>query len=371
MGVRRQAGQERSWPAIHWQTPSLFIAIITLVAVTGAVLADAPRWPFKAAPSNSQSSNAIPFGPGPSPDATPWPATASSPPPGRWMMQNTAVSAMLVDISCVDASHCIAVGAAGLIVSTADAGNTWTPGHSGTTHPLAGVSCPSPTVCYAVSNSGELFKTGDAGLTWTISTLRNRMPLAISCPTTADCLTADGFETHDGGDSWKQASRIGALNVACPTSSRCYAVRNQLGHGVILGRNGGGWTLQTVTPYFLNAVLCTSVNTCVAVGGGASGSNILTTSDGRSWTVRQHEAIRQTLLDVGCATGDTCFVVDGTANVLATTDQGQTWAWQSTGLVGSLYAISCPASDSCFAVGAGPAATGGGLVAHYQAAMTR
>src|SRR5207247_10722990 len=153
--------------------------------------------------------------------------------------------------------------------------------------------------------------------------------------------------------------------------TRLYAVRNLLCQRLSLGRNGCGCTLQTVTPYFLNAVLCTSVNTCVAVGGGASGSNILTTSDGRSWTVRQHEAIRQTLLDVGCATGDTCFVVDGTANVLATTDQGQTWAWQSTGLVGSLYAISCPASDSCFAVGAGPAATGGGLVAHCPVSMSR
>src|SRR5947208_13659590 len=98
MGIRRQAGQERSWPAIHWQTPSLVIAIITLVTVTGAVLSDAPRWPFKAVPSNSQSSNAITFGPRP-PDATPWPATASSPPPGRWMMQKSAVSAMHVDSS--------------------------------------------------------------------------------------------------------------------------------------------------------------------------------------------------------------------------------------------------------------------------------
>ena len=371
MGVRRQPGQGRSWPAIDWQTPSLFIAIVTLVAVTGAVLSDAPRWPFKAMPSEPQAATVVPFDPELSPDATPLPGAASSPPAGRWMVQNTAVSAVLVDISCADGSHCIAVGAAGVIVSTSDAGNTWSTGRSGTTHALAGLSCPSLTVCYAVTNFGELLKTADAGLTWSISVLRNRTPFAIACATNADCVTADGYETHDGGGSWRQRSRLGAINVACPVSSRCYAVRNQLDHGVIVGRSGDGWTLLTVTPYFLNAVACISVNTCVAVGGGESGSNILTTGDGQSWTVRQHEAIRQTLLDVGCATGDTCFVVDGTANVLATTDQGQTWAWQSTGLLGSLYAISCPASDSCFAVGGGPPATGGGLVAHYQAAMTR
>src|SRR5947208_639113 len=61
MGIRRQAGQERSWPAIHWQTPSLVIAIITLVAVTGAVLSDAPRWPFKRGPDLDHLNPAQPY----------------------------------------------------------------------------------------------------------------------------------------------------------------------------------------------------------------------------------------------------------------------------------------------------------------------
>jgi len=370
MGVRR-AGQDRSLPGIRWQSPSLYVAIVTLVAVTGAVLSDAPRWPFKAVPSTPQPSNVVPFDPATSPDATPSPIATASQPLGRWLIQNTGVSASLGEISCANGSHCIAVGAAGTILSTSDAGNTWSSGHSGTSHPLVGVSCPSQAVCYAVTNFGELLRTGDAGLTWSISSLKNPTPFAISCSTIADCVTADGFETHDGGGSWQQASRLGAVDVACPTSSRCYAVRNQLGHGVILGRSSGGWTLQAVTPYFLNAVMCTSVNTCVAVGGGESGTNILTTGDGRNWTVRQHRASQQTLFDVGCATAELCFVVDGTANVLATTNQGETWAWQNTGLVGSLHAISCPASDSCFAVGSTPASISGGLVAHFQAEMTR
>jgi len=353
-------GDSRNSRPIAWKVPSLFVAIVTLVVVTATVLADTPP-----RPANPQPSDVLPLDPTPPSTAT------SSPPPGRWTIQDTGVSASLNDISCADGSHCIAVGAVGTILSTADAGNSWSTGHSGTTHALIGVSCPSPTVCYAVNNFGELLKTSDAGASWSISALRNRTPFAISCPTTADCVTADGFETHDGGGSWQQASRIAGLDVACPASSRCYAVRNQLGHGVILGNNRGGWTLQAVTPYFLNAVICTSLDKCLAVGGGESGTNILTTGDGHSWTVRQHRAGQQTFFDVGCTTVETCFLVDGTADVLTTTDQGQTWAWHSTGLVGSLYAISCPAADSCFAVGSAPAATGGGLVAHFQAEMTR
>jgi len=123
VGVRR-AGQDRSRQAIRWQTPSLFVAIVTLVAVTGAVLSDAPRWPFKAVPLSPQQTDVMPFDPASSPDATPSPTAISAPPSGRWMLQDSAITASLVDISCADASHCVAVGGAGTILSTADAENS-------------------------------------------------------------------------------------------------------------------------------------------------------------------------------------------------------------------------------------------------------
>src|SRR5256885_6549899 len=166
-------GSPNSLP-IAGQVPSLYVAIVTLVAVTGAVLSDAPRWPFKAVPLSPQQTDVMPFDPASSPDATPSPTAISAPPSGRWMLQDSAITASLVDISCADASHCVAVGGAGTILSTADAGNSWNMGHSGTSHPLVGVSCPGPAVCYAVTNFGELLKTGDVGTTWSASALRNQ-----------------------------------------------------------------------------------------------------------------------------------------------------------------------------------------------------
>src|SRR5207247_10104086 len=159
------------------------VAILPLVLVTAAVLAATPPRSAHPLPSNPPPSDILSVDP---------PTPASSPPPGRWLIQNGAIGASLVDISCADASHCVAVGAAGMILSTADAGNSWSTGHSGTTHALVGVSCPSPTVCYAVSNFGELLKTGDAGLTWSISALRNPTPFAISCTTITVCVPAAG-----------------------------------------------------------------------------------------------------------------------------------------------------------------------------------
>src|SRR2546426_11124803 len=264
MGAPRHRGQGRSWPAIRWQTPSLVVALVTLVVVTATVLADTPP----------RSANPLPSNTLPSPDATATPIPVSTPPPGRWVIQNSAIAASLVDISCGDASHCVAVGAAGMILSTADAGNSWSTGRSGISHALVGVSCPSPIVCYAVSNFGELLKTGDGGTTWAISALRNPTPFAISCATTADCVTADGFVTHNGGGSWQQGSRIGSVNGGRPTSCRRYACSKQLGHGRFLRHYGGGWTLQAATPYFLHAVICTRVDRGVAAGGGESGTNI-------------------------------------------------------------------------------------------------
>src|SRR2546421_10495630 len=100
----------------------------------------------------------------------------------------------------------------------------------------------------------------------------------------------------------------------------------------MLEKSSGGWTLEAVTPCFLNAVICTSVNTCVAAGGGESGTNILTTGDCRNWTVRQHQAVQQTSFDVGCATVDVCLGVGGRAHALPSANHEATWAGQSTGL---------------------------------------
>src|SRR2546421_120642 len=91
-GRVRVGGSPNSLP-IAWQVPSLYIAIVTLVAVTGAVLTDAPRWPFKPAPLSSQQTDALPFDSAPSPDARPSPTATSSPPSGRWMLQANAISA--------------------------------------------------------------------------------------------------------------------------------------------------------------------------------------------------------------------------------------------------------------------------------------
>jgi len=52
------------------------------------------------------------------------------------------------------ASLCVAVGAAGTILTSADGGFSWTMRASGTGADLVGVSCPSAHTCVAVGNTG-------------------------------------------------------------------------------------------------------------------------------------------------------------------------------------------------------------------------
>lgn len=347
MGVRREG----------WQVPALFVAIVTLAVVIASVLANAPP----------RSGNPVR-----SPDGAPPSTSAPSELRGTWADTHALVTATLYDVSCADPSHCVAVGAAGIILRTGNGGISWAADSPGNQHSLIGVSCPSSTVCFAVTNYGEVLSTLDGGQTWSLSTLSDSSINDISCPTTVDCFTASGFETHDGANGWHQTSKLGAVNIECPARTVCYAAREtETTHGEIVANRTNGWSRQAVTPRFLNAISCSGIDSCIAAGGGAWGSNILRTVDGQKWSVQYVTASGQTLFDVGCMTVDSCAVVDGTANVLATMNHGQTWTTQSTGLAGRLYAISCPSSDSCFAVGSAPNSIGGGIIVHYQAPIGR
>lgn len=101
------------------------------------------------------------------------------------------------------------------------------------------VSCPSPTVCFAANNWGEVIKTVDGGQTWSmLSTLDDISIFDISCATTLNCATANGFQTDNGGISWRQASSLGAVNIECPASNVCYGAAERNTQGAILVESG-------------------------------------------------------------------------------------------------------------------------------------
>jgi photosystem II stability/assembly factor-like uncharacterized protein len=314
---------------VRWRTATVAILLVTDVVLLGLILADA--------------------------------ASATPEPEGVWA--RLAVSTTnLEDVSCVDDWHCVAVG--GSVLWTSDAGRTW---HAATTPARRGVhsvSCPTSQVCYGVNNSGEVVKTSDGGRSWWLLTVLQADSSDISCPTADDCFTDDGFESHDGGNSWRYTIRLFGRGIECPSSSLCYvAGPTQSTHGQILANRGNGWVPQVISEKFLTAISCRSEEACVAVGGGGYGTNILRTTDGQRWTVEYSTVKPENLFDVSCPTLKTCFAVNGTASVIATRNGGRTWSRQSTATTGWLFGISCPSPRTCIGVGG---SMEGGVIVRYQ-----
>ena len=104
-------------------------------------------------------------------------------------------------VSCANARRCWAVGVAGpnpapagvgtvVIVATTNGGTSWKAQHvaGGSTPQLSGISCPTPTECMAVGSngaslpgSGVVVTTTDAGTTWSPAMSPPECPRGQQC----------------------------------------------------------------------------------------------------------------------------------------------------------------------------------------------
>ncbi len=111
----------------------------------------------------------------------------------------------------------------------------------------------------------------------------------------------------------------------------------------------------------LEAVDCSSANSCIAVGGwfsgppigGGEGGTLAERWDGTSWQILPTPAGGGRLMDVSCPWPTFCFAVGATSTgVLVEVWNGTRWSIQSTPDVpGILRAVSCSGIVACTAVG--------------------
>ena len=240
-----------------------------------------------------------------------------------WTVQTTPLpnpqATNLFAVSCASATACTAVGdylssANNTYVSLVERwdGTSWfvqpTPNPAGSVgDSLSGVSCTSATACIAVgyyrdsatNNAVPLAERWD-GTSWTIQTTPNPAGSAstelngVSC-TSATVCTAVGYYNGNGtavnslqlverwdGTSWtvQATPQQGSLlnGVSCTSATACAAVGSYMSSGNTIGPplaevwDGTSWTTQTIpnqpgkTSSALNAISCTSVSACAAVG---------------------------------------------------------------------------------------------------------
>ena len=208
-----------------------------------------------------------------------------------WTWQNPKPDGnTLNDVSIFGNGYAVSVGYQGLILRSADNGESWSKIESGITSILYGVSMNANGTGWVVGVPGAVLKTTDNGLTWTKQVTGNPYSYyAVATNNANDCLvggyTGTMYISNDGGTNW----------INRPTNS-AKAIRSifldpkgmiYTGHdgGIIQRSADNGVTWQT-----LPSPLTTTINDIKFIDSlgiaVSTGGKILRTVDrGITWTL--------------------------------------------------------------------------------------
>jgi len=231
-----------------------------------------------------------------------------------------------------------AVGDAGTIVHTSNAGASWGAQVSATSFSLRSVWFTSAQVGYAVGFGGTVMKTQNAGANWTrLSTLAASENLNDVCFADAQHGWAAGANgviarTADAGASWTKSFPTAneLQSVSFSDTSNGWAVGQG---GVIVGTRDGGRSWYVVQP----SVTASAVyavwrrSDTEAWAGGAGGVNPVTvaTPDSLQWTLGTFGALNQIQgIMMGSSLIGYAVGTNGPGLILKTVDGAATWAPQ-------------------------------------------
>ena len=269
----------------------------------------------------------------------------------------------LVDVSCVSASACVAVGRYYDVGRWRPLVNTWAGGNGWSFYrgparvtDFSGISCVgvSTTTCFVIgSSSGRARVEMHSAVGWQPTPLprlgpgANRVLRGIDCVSATFCV-AVGSATPSGrspqtlammwnGTAWSSAPRPplpsstrGTLNaVSCVSRFSCFAVGVQDNHRTLIERwDGSRWSVVPSVDewdkYFSNTltgVSCVTAVSCVAVGSARTDGILLPGQhlhalievwDGSHWTLtsppRKGDTDTNSLTGVSC-TSEHCAAV--------------------------------------------------------------
>ena len=289
----------------------------------------------------------------------------------------------------VDLLNGWAVGAAGTIVHTADAGVSWTAQASGTSDALSSVDFVDARNGWAVGGSAAfdetqrriILHTRDGGLTWETQLEASGPPLHdvqfVDCR--SGWAVGDNgtiLHTGDGGATWDpQSSGTSAhlVSVSLVGTSAAWAVA---GDGAMVRTTDGGATWETLEiplnqdaggDAYIGGIDFVNETTGWAAGGtygftpgGNWGQLYRTTDAGATWQELSHfDDPLTSVCFVDAAHG---WAVGNYGTAVHTSDGGTTWHYEETG-AGRLDSVCFVSATDGWIVGSGGAilhsATGG------------
>jgi photosystem II stability/assembly factor-like uncharacterized protein len=258
-----------------------------------------------------------------------------------WIVQTSNATEDLYDVFFDGAGRRgWAVGSGGLVLSTTDAGNSWTR-RLPTTASLRGVWFTSAEEGWTVGLGGTMLHTLNGGSTWSVvstTTSENLMDVYFATRDTGWVVGGNGLlmTTYDRGATWRKTYRGGVTlnSVMFAGTTDGWAVGDG---GVIVGTHDRGFAWFVVQPSItgqaLKGVWRRSVERAVAVGAQGVVAETGATPDSVAWTPGNVGSLYQ--FEGVCLAGATTgYAVgwNGTAGcVLRTTDDGVNWDPQVAG----------------------------------------
>lgn len=230
-----------------------------------------------------------------------------------------------------------AVGDAGTIVHTTDAGASWSTQVSTTAFSLRGVWFTSAQVGYAAGYGGTVMQTQNGGATWTRLTTgatANFNDICFADSQHGWAVGANGIiaRTTDAGVTWTKdfptSNQLQSVSF-CDTTNG-WAVGQG---GVIVGTRDGGRSWYVVQPAVTASTLYTvwRLSDTEAWAGGAGGVNPVTvaTPDSLQWTLGTFGALN-TIHGIVIGTNLIGYAVgtNGQGLILKTVDGAVTWSPQ-------------------------------------------
>lgn len=235
-----------------------------------------------------------------------------------WTGQTSGVTNFLFSVYFTDASNGFITGTTGLILRTTNGGTLWSNGQSGTTQNLIAVCFSDANNGTIVGNSGTILQTTNGGTNWIPQTSGTTQPLfAVSFTDASNGLAV-------GGDAMFTSPILRTTN------------------------GGETWTPQASgTTFQLLGVSMTDANTGTIVGIG--GTILRTTNGGTNWNT-QTSGTAQGLYGVKMINANVGTIVGGAGTIRRTTNAGTNWTSQTTGTT-TLYFVSFTDVNNGFAVG--------------------
>jgi len=389
------------------QTPQVFNTTATTETVTG--LTNDQTYQFKIAAENSHGIGAwsaftLPVTIGP---PSPW-TIVPSPNPGKPPTGFGSLSS----VSCTSARNCFAVGSGAANTQNEPLIERWNGTHwsiapapdptNGGEAVLNGISCINTTHCVAVGggDAGPLAERWN-GTKWSITPITGPTELfSVSCATTTECFAVGiiiGTPVIErwNGTKWSTvASPTGTYyltGVSCTSTKNCVAVGYNLSGGPSIAEHWNGTRWSTIaSPHPSNffarglaGVSCTSTTNCFAVGEGETITNqyetFVTQWNGTTWRTvpspnpSDSADADASLNGISCTNATACVAVGTEFGVTPQPHTTETlieqWNGSQWSIVGSpnptsartLNAVSCTTATNCDAVGSVGLAT---LVEH-------